>query len=557
MLLCLFLLNLFVITESLDPIVQTKFGKISGSSTKGTNGTEIFEFLGVPYAKAAVGKRRFEKPEFPDSWQEVKATKKYSDICLACSRTFFKARYVATMSEDCLTLNIWTPSINNCSDRFPVLFYIHGGSYYAGSSQNFPQDAARGYASHGMVVVSINYRLGQWGFLTLNDSQIAPNLGLWDQNLALRWVHENIEAFGGNKSHITLWGDSAGASSVSQHSMSRYSRDLFHQTIQMSGSTYAAFARGTNTIASTKEFIERVGCANRFDVKGCLQSKQVDDFYSLNGTELQMCWTNRLAYTKFAPIYDGDFLHDENEAFETVALSLIKPSIIGFTQKEGRSFVLSNWAPFSKDIEKIKDSYTNESLYEFIEKWVTNTGFNESEKQNATREIFDFFSSKAKGVEDHFYFIEQFVRIFSDFMFNIPGMREAFLKQQVGYPIYVFLLEHNHNSWSKTYPVQGSTHSDQYPFLMGNGNFNYTQDDLTVKWLLQEAWILFVKTGNPSTEMMEWLEFDEYFSYLNVKPNPEMESGLFSDSYRFWTNRMLKYSFDFIMQEKWHMNFEK
>ncbi|CAJ0582131.1 unnamed protein product, partial [Mesorhabditis spiculigera] len=522
-----------------DTVVTTKYGKLRGQIVKSQNGSTIYQFLGVPFAKAPIGTLRFEKPVFPDAWSDTRDAIKFEKTCLAC-----KKNYSPSGAEDCLYLNIWTSSYEKSSS--PVLVYIHGGSYYMGSAQSMRPEAGAFYASQGIVVVSIAYRLGHWGFLTLNDTTISPNLGLWDQNLALQWVKENIGAFGGNNQRVTIWGDSAGAASVSQHALSKHSTELFHQAIQLSGSAQAAFARGTNTIASSRELIQKVGCKTADDKKKCLQGKKVDEFFNVDGQELELCIIPALAYPQFSPIYDGIF-------FEEGAISPtdLKPTIIGFAEKEGRAFTLNNpWAPWALKVNATAPEYQKREFMKYIKQWITVTGYNADEKEAAEKDIFNFYA-KTKNATGNQFFIEQYVRTFSDFMFNIPGIREAFTKQQAGANLYVFLLEHFRPNWPKDYPAQGSTHSDQYPYTILCNDIKYTEDDLTVKWLLQEAFVQFVKTGNPSTDMMEWLEFDTYFSYLSLKPEPEMEAGLFLESFRFWSKKMAKYSFDFISQEPW------
>ena len=138
---------------------------------------------------------------------------------------FDRYGYNITYSEDCLFLDVYTP---NVSLSLPVIIYIHSGAYTGGHSVAFPSDIL---ALHGVVVVVIQYRLGPFGFFMTEDSSAPGNLGLLDQVVALKWVKENIENFGGDPNEITLLGESAGGSSVNFHIMSPPSNDLFHQAI--------------------------------------------------------------------------------------------------------------------------------------------------------------------------------------------------------------------------------------------------------------------------------------------------------------------------------------
>ncbi|CAJ0949879.1 unnamed protein product, partial [Mesorhabditis belari] len=137
--------------------------------------------MGIPFAAPPIGKLRFEKPQQPIPWTKPINATAYSKGCIPCVKPETKAEQ-ALVSEDFLYLNVWSPNLQN-------------------------------FARRGIVVVTIQYRLGPFGFLTLNDSSITPNLGLWDQVSAMQWIQENIGRFGGNSKQVTIMGESAGAES--------------------------------------------------------------------------------------------------------------------------------------------------------------------------------------------------------------------------------------------------------------------------------------------------------------------------------------------------------
>ncbi|CAG2102395.1 unnamed protein product [Medioppia subpectinata] len=192
--------------------------------------TNVDQFLGIPYAEPPVGKHRFAKPEpilkpFPNI---IDATKlKYS--CIQPPNIYIKPEL--HYSEDCLVLNIWTP---NTTALKPVMFWIYGGGLTMGSIfQEWYNGSA--LATNDVVVVSVNYRLGPFGFL-YGDREDAPgNVGLYDQLLALKWVRENAHTFGGDRDQITIFGESAGSWSVSAHILSPLSKGLFKRAIMESG----------------------------------------------------------------------------------------------------------------------------------------------------------------------------------------------------------------------------------------------------------------------------------------------------------------------------------
>ncbi|CAG2117207.1 unnamed protein product, partial [Medioppia subpectinata] len=198
-------------------------------------GVSIDQFLGIPYAEPPVGRLRFAKPEpiktpKPDI---IDATKPKN----ACIQNVSPLAPNITLSEDCLVLNIWTPNAGNNntnkSQLKPIMFHIHGGGLASGSI--FLGLDSNVLATRGVVYASAAYRLGQLGFL-YGDREDAPgNVGFYDQLLALKWVRENAEQFGGDRDQITILGESAGSWSVSAHILSPLSKGLFKRAIMESG----------------------------------------------------------------------------------------------------------------------------------------------------------------------------------------------------------------------------------------------------------------------------------------------------------------------------------
>ncbi|GMT16151.1 hypothetical protein PFISCL1PPCAC_7448, partial [Pristionchus fissidentatus] len=220
--------------------VETSRGSVQGFDHDfGSNKTQRFfgygqVFLGIPYAKPPLGERRFTLPEdicqYNESGQTHNATY-YRPRCYQGVDAFDPAE---SISEDCLYLNVITPAVNG---TFPVMVFIHGGTFTTGGADIYHwKGAIRNLVSRGIVVVTIQYRLGLIGFFTTYTETFPPNRGLYDQILALRWVNQEISSFGGDPNSVTFYGQSAGGVSVSDLSLSPLARGLFHQTIQTSGS---------------------------------------------------------------------------------------------------------------------------------------------------------------------------------------------------------------------------------------------------------------------------------------------------------------------------------
>uniref|UniRef100_A0A914CEU9 Carboxylic ester hydrolase n=1 Tax=Acrobeloides nanus TaxID=290746 RepID=A0A914CEU9_9BILA len=215
-----------------DPIVETNYGKIQGFSLTLENGLEADVFLRVPFAQAPIENLRLEKPQPPKKWEGVHDSTYFSPSCTQHGRN----PSITDTDEDSLYLNIIAPQ-KKSSESYPVLFWIHASGWATGSgvSHGYKGIAER-WAPQGIIVVTINYRLGALGWMSTGTKSFPGNLGLWDQLAALKFVNENIKYFGGDPNRITVWGASAGGASASALGLSPHSRDLFQQAIQMSNS---------------------------------------------------------------------------------------------------------------------------------------------------------------------------------------------------------------------------------------------------------------------------------------------------------------------------------
>eukprot|EP00794_Sanderia_malayensis_P000224 gene218-839_t len=195
-------------------------------------------FKGIPFAKPPVGALRFQAPQ-DTTWTGHFNATKFGHVCPQPDSAFFKNN---TGNEDCLTLNIYRPS--NATGRLPVMVWIHGGGYTIGTGMTY--DGSILSSMHNVVVVTINYRLGILGFLNIPGTDLKGNYGMLDQVHALRWVKKNIRSFGGDPGKVTIFGESAGASSVSLLTVSPLIRNegLFLRAICQSGVATSYWAAG-------------------------------------------------------------------------------------------------------------------------------------------------------------------------------------------------------------------------------------------------------------------------------------------------------------------------
>jgi len=253
-------------------VVSTSQGPTRGEIWTSKNGRPFSHFRSVPYAKPPVGKKRFKLPQplgSEDSWTGVKDFNQLQD-CVYSKL----GREVG--GEDCLVLHISTPSLTPPSP-LPVIVFIHGGGFLGGESQD---KGPNYFLDQDIVLVSIQYRQGILGFLSFENEYVQGNQGLWDQRQALIWIKQEIINFGGNPDLVTIYGESAGAMSVSLHLTSEYSAGLFHRAIMHSATSLSSFMNPRRKPSYYAEkLVESLGCSSGDfgDILVCLQEASVQE----------------------------------------------------------------------------------------------------------------------------------------------------------------------------------------------------------------------------------------------------------------------------------------
>jgi para-nitrobenzyl esterase len=234
-----------ILASDATAVVETTAGKVRGFVQDG-----IATFKGIPYAASTEGAGRFRPPSRPTPWTGVRSAKQYSFVCPQVPRAGWANDEEAWMfnwddgrpGEDCLRVNVWTPDVNDHARR-PVMVWLHGGGFQAGSGQELPSYHGERLSRRGdVVVVSLNHRLGVLGFLNLADGASAElassaNVGMLDLVAALEWVRDNIASFGGDPGNVTIFGQSGGGAKVSTLMAMPAAKGLFHKAIVQSGSS--------------------------------------------------------------------------------------------------------------------------------------------------------------------------------------------------------------------------------------------------------------------------------------------------------------------------------
>ncbi|XP_060517183.1 pyrethroid hydrolase Ces2a-like [Cylas formicarius] len=224
---------LFISIVSSDILVDLPDGTIRGTETNVGNST-MYAYLGIPFAAPPLGKLRFQAPVQNDPWDGILDATKSRSCCLPMGLVFQSS----TQNEDCLYLNIYTPPRN--VKKLPVMFWIYGGGFVMGCATDSEFNPIH-LVNEDVIVVTSNYRLGLFGFLSTNDSVILGNAGLKDQLLALKWTQQNIALFGGDPDKVTIFGESAGGVSVGAHIANKKSAGLYRAAICQSGCSLASF----------------------------------------------------------------------------------------------------------------------------------------------------------------------------------------------------------------------------------------------------------------------------------------------------------------------------
>ena len=260
-------------------VVNFPIGSVQGVESLSEMGTAIYKFKGIPYAEAPVGQLRLKDPVAVKPWGAVREAVADPKACPQLNGS-----KKVDDSEDCLYLNVYTPSIKPKNLK-PVMIWIHGSSsYYPTPSFNTGEASEDSYnpellLDEEIVFVSVQYRLGLLGFLSLpGNDEISGNYGLKDQKQAMRWVKDNIAYFGGDPSRVTIFGQSTGAVSVHAHVLAEDEENLFQAAIAQSGTALTSF--GHDIHSSSLDAVAAIGCHNEeyssSDVLRCLQSASVE-----------------------------------------------------------------------------------------------------------------------------------------------------------------------------------------------------------------------------------------------------------------------------------------
>jgi len=461
-------------------VVKTDKGMVEGYA----DGSSRL-FFGIPYAAPPTGDLRWKPPAPHDAWESTfEATKKGK----ACPQTSpLTAKLDTSSSEDCLVLNVWAPE-KPSSASLPVLVWIHGGAFVLGSGGEKAYDGQVLSETTGMLVVSVNYRLGPLGFLALpeleSESASHPSTGGYgfeDQRAALQWVKANIAAFGGDPGKVTLFGESAGGISTCMHMVSPESKGLFQRAIIESGPCDTAVSKPVAT-AQGDAFAAALGCKGDPDVLGCLRGKSTEEIMSALPSSNDFLFGDG---ANWFPVVDGWNLPDapgkllESGSFEKV------PVIVGSNADEATLFFVLG-----------KTKITDEAAFEtFAEALVPGHGKDVVAKYpSATYGSVQAAATAAVG----------------DAGFVCATRRMARATSQAGAD--TFLYHFTYAPKGGLFGDLGAFHSAEIKFVLGNpGQLlpnPLTDEELTMSKAIMGYWSAHADKGNPNLEgAVEWPQY--------------------------------------------------
>ncbi|XP_066972807.1 juvenile hormone esterase-like [Macrobrachium rosenbergii] len=474
-----------IYSEGEHVIVEVAQGKIVGQ-VKTQSGYSYLSYQGIPYAKPPTGKRRFKDPEPSDAW---------GGYLYATAATPPCPQLVFMGSEDCLYLNIYSPlDGNDGQNPLPVMFFIHGGAFVVGGAGSYR--GVHPLLRHGVILVTIDYRLGVLGFLSTEDDAAPGNLGMKDQTLALRWVNENIEAFGGDRKRITIFGESAGAASVHYQLLSPSSAGLFSGAIMQSGSAFAPWSRGRSFRKVAEDIAMSFHCPTESsdEMIACLQKpyfRLIDEMYA------QFIDFNFQPFY-FAPRVDGDYIPADPVQLVKEGRYHHVPIMMGINRDEG-SLVSGEmyWdKAIIKELVKHFDKYGPPSLELRPDEDPINT----------STVIYDYYLG---GVNFDYKNADNVTKLYGDRLFNMPL---DWLTQMMGDDDEVYRWELRHkgeNSVLNFFPGLDDSlrsrwicHGDELNYIFHPGFFGTpsTAEDVLVSELYLKMWTNFAKTRNPTPD---------------------------------------------------------
>ncbi|XP_013192658.1 cholinesterase 2 [Amyelois transitella] len=481
------------VVQQPSPVVRVGGGLVRGSVSEDGR---FYQYFGIPYGKVDQ-RNRFQAPLPPPPWEGIFEASNENTWCPQIYHS------VVIGDTDCLKLNVYTPVDANPEKLLPVMVFIHGGCFFEGSGSNFYYGGDF-LVQRGVVFVGINYRLSVEGFLCLGIKEAPGNAGLKDQVFALKWIKQNIRAFGGNPDSVTLFGESAGAVSTSFLILSPAARGLFHKAILQSGSSFAPWGLQHDPLDVASKLVKQFGYNTKdpYEIYSILANKTASEIISAIKYSENRNWIT--ADMLYVPCVEKDIPGTEAVITKHPG-RIIKsgnytkvPMIIGYNDNEGIFFVG-------------KDYGTSLKEFNVLSPLQTDLVFPNEMERNATAEAImrHYFSSDA---DDQ---IMNMVDLYSDVHFKYPSVVESQLYSKTSKEkIYYYLFKYNGYMNMPKYISMfvgkgGASHADELFYIFRPRGFPLPHRYLEHRMIrrMVTMWTNFAKYSDPTPSTSQLLPF--------------------------------------------------
>jgi para-nitrobenzyl esterase len=455
---------------------------IESGVVEGKQAGSLRVFLGIPYAAPPVGDLRWKPPVLPAKWAGVRKATKFGSHCMQGPIYGDMTFRDSGGSEDCLSLNVWTPA-KTPDAKLPVMVWIYGGGFVAGTTSEARQDGEH-LAQQGVVVVSMNYRLGVFGFLVHPElakesgHNSAGNYGLLDQLAALQWVHHNIAAFGGDPANVTIFGESAGSFSVSALMASPLAKGLFQKAIGESGAAFFSTGLPFNPLSVREEEDSKLvgstfGVHTLAELRALPAQKLLDAFGKPGPTAFS-----------FGPDVDGYFLPESVPAIFAAGKQNDVPLLAGWNRDEGSYEIV--FSPQKPTVESMKATAQKEfgaQAEEFLRLYPADTN------AQAQRSMLDFAGDRFIAWATWRWLEAQ----------STTGKQ----------PVYRYRFDLAPPADPKGPQQLGAFHSAEIQYVFGQldseAHVDWRPQDRKLSAEMQKYWANFARSGDPNGEgLAKW-----------------------------------------------------
>ena len=483
--------------------------EVTGGTIEGIEQDGIFIYKGIPFAAPPVGDLRWKAPAPLQPWTGIKKTDTFCDACMQAANAMGNT---APVSEDCLYLNVWSPA-KKTDEKLPVIYWVHGGGYRGGSTST-PMYDGTGFAKKGVVLVSVAYRLGAFGFLahpelSRESGHGSGAYGILDMIQGLKWTKENISRFGGDPSNVTIFGHSAGGAAVSLLTATPLTKDLLNRTICMSGGSFTPLQKSKNSGAGLgipalklaeqngEEFLKQLGVADIAAAR------------TLSAEDIQNKLTGGMGGMRFRPAADGYVISNDLYSLYQSGNFNYVPILLGHTSDEAAAFGGNqNITPeaFENQVKAQYGAFADNILSAYPHS-------TDAEAAKASKDL----------------------RNDSSFSWNTWTWSRLQAQKETAKAFQYYFDYHPGN------PEAGSGHGSDVPYAFQTlgGPEAPAAEDLKLSEMISTYWVNFAKTGDPNGPgLPEWPAFTEedqkvmtFDTEPGARPLPALERLKVIDAY--------------------------